>query len=245
MIRTIAAVTVRGLVGRRRSLLLALVALLPIGIAALVRASGRSALGDPDVVDAVMDLLIVTTLLPLVALVFGTAVLGSELEDGTAVFLIVKPVDRWRIIAAKLLVAVGLSVVLVAPTALITGLLVAAGGGGWAAPAGAAVGDAIGAATYVSVFLALSLVTSRALAIGLVYIIVWEGILAGLLEGTRVLSIRQYALGIASFVTDPGHTDPNRLDGVTAIGLAVAAIVIGAGIAVYRLSRFQIGQAGD
>lgn len=245
MIRTIAGVTARGLVGRRRSLLLVLLALLPIGIAALVRASGRSALGDPEVVNAVMDRLIVTTLLPLVALVFGTAVLGSELEDGTAVFLIVKPVDRWRIIAAKLLVAMGLSVALVAPTALISALLVAADGGGLAAPVGAAVGDAVGAAAYVSVFLALSLVTSRALAIGLVYIIVWEGILAGLLEGTRVLSIRQYALGIASFVADPGHVDPSRLDGTTAIVLSAVAITAGAAIAVYRLARFQIGQAGD
>ena len=29
--------------------------------------------------------------MPLLALVFGTAALGSELEDGTAVYLMIKP----------------------------------------------------------------------------------------------------------------------------------------------------------
>jgi ABC-2 type transport system permease protein len=245
MIRTIAAVTVRSLLGRRRSLLLVLLALLPIAIALLIRASGRLHTGGHDVVDAVMDRLIVTTLLPLVALVFGTAVLGSEIEDGTAVFLIVKPVERWRIVTAKLAVAVGLAVAIVAPTALISGFLLETGGGTLAGPIGAAIGASFGAAAYVSVFFALSLVTSRALAIGIVYVIVWEGILAGLLEGTRVLSIRQYTLGITAFVTDPGHSDPSLLDGTTALLLAIVAIAVGALIAVRRLSTFEIGQATD
>ena len=48
----------------------------------------------------ILDPLMVRTILPLVALVFGTAALGSELEDGTAVFLIIKPIPRWRIIEA-------------------------------------------------------------------------------------------------------------------------------------------------
>jgi ABC-2 type transport system permease protein len=244
MIATITGVTVRGLLGRRRSLLLVLLALLPIGIALLIRVSGRVSLNDDEVVNAVMDRLIVTTLLPLVALVFGTAVLGSEIEDGTALFLLVKPVERWRIVVAKLLVAVGLSVAIVAPTALVSGLILEVGSGGLVGPFAAAIGDSVGAAAYVSVFFALSLVTSRSLAIGLVYVIVWEGILAGLLEGTRVLSIRQYTLGITALI-DSAPPDPARLDGTTALVMAAAAIVIAGLIALQRLQVFQIGQAGD
>ena len=39
-----------------------------------------------------LDGLVVTTLLPLAALVYGTAALGAEIEDGTAVYLLSKPV---------------------------------------------------------------------------------------------------------------------------------------------------------
>jgi len=245
VIVTVAAMTARSLLGRRRSLLLVLLALLPVGIALLVRLSGRAISGEEAVATAIMDRLIVTTLLPIVGLVFGTAALGAELEDGTAVFLLVKPIDRWRIVVAKLAVAVVLSVALVAPAAFLAGAILQPGGTGLAEAIGAAAGTAVGATVYATVFFALRLVTGRALAIGLVYILVWEGVLAGLLEGTRVLSIRQYTLAISAAVAEPGAIDPDRLDVQTAVILAAVAIIVAAVIAVRRLSTFQIGQADD
>ncbi len=119
MIATIAAVTVRSLLGRRRSLLLVLLALLPIVIAILVRVSGRVGPGLDEIATVLLDRLVITTLLPLVALVFGTAVIGAEIDDGTALYLLVKPIARWRILVAKLLVAIPLTAALTAPAALI------------------------------------------------------------------------------------------------------------------------------
>jgi ABC-2 type transport system permease protein len=245
VIVTIAALTARSLLGRRRSLLLVLLALLPVAIAILVQLSGRAGIGGEEVSTAIMDRLIVTTLLPIVGLVFGTAALGAELEDGTAVFLLVKPIDRWRIVVAKLIVAVGLSIALVAPASFIAGAILQPGGTGLSGAIGAAVGTAIGATVYATVFFALSLVTGRALAIGLVYVLVWEGILAGLLEGIRALSIRQYTLAITAAISHPGVTDPDRLDVRTAFALAAVATALAAIIAVRRLSSFEIGQADD
>ena len=46
-----------------------------------------AAAAGPDV-DRVLGILIVQTVMPLVALVLGTAALGSEIEDGTAVYLL-------------------------------------------------------------------------------------------------------------------------------------------------------------
>jgi ABC-2 type transport system permease protein len=243
VILTIAALTARSLLGRRRSLLLALLALLPVGIAALVRLSGRGT-GDEAVTTAIMDRLIVTTLLPIVGLVFGTAVLGAELEDGTAIFLLIKPIERWRIVAAKLIVAVGLSIVFVSPAAFVAGAILDVGVG-WSGAIGAAVGTAVGATVYATVFFALSLVTGRALAIGLIYVLVWEGVLAGLLEGIRALSIRQYTLAITTSISYPAVRHPDLLDPATAVLLACIAAAIAAVIAVRRLASFQIGQADD
>ena len=245
VIVTIAALTVRSLLGRRRSLLLALLALLPVAVAILVQLSGRAGIGGEEVATAIMDRLIVTTLLPIVGLVFGTAALGAELEDGTAVFLLAKPIDRWRIVVAKLIVAVGLSIALVAPASFIAGAILQPGGTGLSGAIGAAVGTAVGATVYATVFFALSLVTGRALAIGLVYVLVWEGVLAGLLEGIRTLSIRQYTLAISEAISHPGVTDPDRLDVRTALLLAAVAVVLATVIAVRRLSVFEIGRADD
>src|SRR5688572_31695208 len=103
-------VTLRGLLGRRRTLLLVLLAGLPVLIALLVRVSG----GRPDA-DRVLDTLVVRTVMPLVALIVGTAAIGSEVEDGTAVYLLIKPIPRWQIVLAKSIVAAGMTVVLVVP----------------------------------------------------------------------------------------------------------------------------------
>ena len=67
-------VTLRGLLGRRRTLLLVLLAGLPVLIALLIRISG----GRPDA-DRVLDTLVVRTVLPLVALIIGTAAIGSAI----------------------------------------------------------------------------------------------------------------------------------------------------------------------
>jgi ABC-2 type transport system permease protein len=96
----------------------------------------------------------------------------------------------------------------------------------------------------VAIFMALSLVTGRALAIGLVYILVWEGVLAGLFEGTRTFSIRQYALGVADAIAGGnGGASGERLTGLTAIALALVALVVALFIAIRRLQTYEIGEA--
>ena len=78
-----------------------LLAAIPVLVGLLVRANGN---GVPHV-GATLDGLVIRIVLPLVALVFGTAALGSELEDGTAVHLLTKPIRRSTIVLAKIAVA--------------------------------------------------------------------------------------------------------------------------------------------
>lgn len=243
MIATIARLTFRALAGRRRTLFVTLLGALPILIAVLVRVSGRSS--NLDAITAgIMDRLVISTLVPLVGLVFGTAALGSELDDGTAVYLLTKPIARWRIVAAKMGVASGLAIAVTAPAAFAAAAILGSGSSGLLAAIAYAAGASVAAVLYVAVFMALSLVTGRALAIGLVYILVWEGVLAGLFEGTRTFSIRQYALGVADAISGgAGAASGARLAGVSAIGLALVALVIALSVAVRRLQTYEIGEA--
>ena len=126
---------------------------------------------------------------------FGTSALGAELEDGSAIHLLTKPVARWRIVLAKLLAAAPVTAGLVAASTLITGLLLGGSDGGLEVTLAVTVAVAIGSVVYATVFLALSVVTSRALIIGLLYVAIWEGALAGLFSGTRILSVRQMVRG--------------------------------------------------
>ena len=98
------SLTARQLLGRRRTLVIGLLLALPILIAVIYRFSDEAGSGEAteEIALGLVSIMIFTLLLPLVALVFGTASLGAEIEDGTAVFLLTKPLERWRIIAIKI-----------------------------------------------------------------------------------------------------------------------------------------------
>jgi len=92
-------------------------------------------------------------------------------------------------------------------------------------------------------FLALSSFTSRALAVGLGYVLLWEGVLAGLFEGTRAFSIRQATLGLAALLQ--GGADRADTLGSTTSAVVLGAVILGSlGFAGWRLSRYQI-KGGD
>ncbi len=230
-------VTLRGLLGRRRTILLALLAGLPVLIALLIKVSG----GRPDA-DRILDTLVVRTVMPLVALIIGTAAIGSEIDDGTAVYLIIKPIPRWRIALSKILVAAGLTAAMVVPAVILTGLLLGSRNDTATTLVGFTVACLVGGSAYAAAFVTLSLFTSRALLLGLAYVLIWEGVLSGLLEGTKFLSIRQATLGLASALGVHVPGDPLAA-GVSVLVLVV--VLVGAfALATWRLTRFEI-RGGD
>jgi len=230
-------VTLRGLLGRRRTILLLLLAGLPVLIALLVRVSG----GQPDA-DRVLDTLVVRLVMPLTALIVGTGAIGSEIEDGTAVYLMVKPIARWRIALAKILVAAGLTATLVVPSVVLTGLLLGSGSDATTTVVAFGVACLLGGSAYATAFVALSVFTSRAFLVGLAYVLIWEGVLAGLLEGTRFLSIRQATLGLAEAL----GVDVVRAPLTATVSVIVVVVVLGVGFALasWRLARFEV-RGGD
>ncbi|HEY6058180.1 MAG TPA: ABC transporter permease [Candidatus Limnocylindrales bacterium] len=243
MSRAIVEVTLRALLGRRRTLLMGLLAAVPLLIAALVRAGGSTSDGAA-LTAGLLNGLVVTTVLPLVALVFGTSALGTELDDGTAVYLLVKPIERWRIVASKYVVAAGVTVALMFPATLLAGLASGAGRGGELVAIGFALAVIVGALAYVAVFIALSVVTSRALLVGLAYVLIWEGVLAGLFAGTSLLSVRQYTLALARWLAGAqGSSVTSSVDASTAGIMALVVCVLAIAIATRRLMRWQVRTA--
>ena len=240
----IVTVTLRQLLGRRRTILLLLLSVVPVLMAVVFVAAGES---DVDgFASSVLDVFSVTMLLPIVAVLFGTAAFGAEIEDGTIVYLLAKPISRWAVIVAKLIGAATVTALLTIVSVSVAGLIALAPQGehGRAAMLGFVAAMAVGSVCYVSFFLALSLFTRRALMIGIFYFLIWEGLLSSLLAGIANFSIRQYSLGVVGAFFQLSAQEA-RLTPGTALPLAAILVVVALALATRRLMRFEMSGSGD
>lgn len=229
---TVLSITVRGMLGRRRFLLLLPLPVVLVGLAVLAQGLGA----DPsDWAPPVLVAFGFAVLLPLVALIVGTGVLGSEIDDGTIVHILAKPLPRREIILSKLAVAVTVTAVTAAIPMYLAGMVA----GSTRLAIGLVVGCVLGAFAYSAIFLALSLLTRRPVLVGLLYVLIWEGILGNLLSGTRLLSVQQYAVAVADRVSGS-----ELLTGTVSVPVAVAmGLVFAVGgtlLAIDRLRSFSM-----
>ena len=244
MIGLVLTLTLRQLLGQKRTLFLAALGLLPLLTSIIWRLGDRGATAAEFAAAVPLNALTVNILLPLTALVLATAALGSEIEDGTIVYLLAKPAQRWRIVAGKLLAAWGATALLVLASATISGAVALAGEDGWRILGGFLVALAAGSLAYSSVFVLLSVVTSRALLVGLAYAFIWEAVITNFAPGVQRFSIREFTASIAEAVADarPWVFDAD-LGTTYSVILIVAVTVVASALAVRRLSRFELGEA--
>ena len=139
--------------------------------------------------------MLASAILPLVMLLLATAAFGNEVGDRTLVYLVTKPIARWRIVAPKLLASVVVGGIPVALSGAARGRADRAGRRA-AAPLATGAGLLAGAAAYAAIFTWAGLATRQALLIGLVYVFIWEATLAAYLDGIRFLSVRRYTLAL-------------------------------------------------
>jgi len=63
------------------------------------------------------------------------------------------------------------------------------------------VGGAVAGTTYAALFLGLASVTRHAVVVGLLFVLLWEGLLGGLLRGIRWLDLGAWGTEVASAVS--------------------------------------------
>ena len=233
---TVAGITARATLGRRRAILFAVPAVILIALTLVLRASRPAGTPWPDTVLGDFGF---SVLLPFTALIIGTGVLGAEIDDGSIVHLLATPVRRADVIVTKFAVAVGLTALFAAVPELVAGLIAPNSGKlAWALFAGALVGSVV----YSAVFVLASVVTTRAIAFGLLYVAIWEGLLSNLVGGVRILSIAHYSLGVANAIY-PDQDLRAGLNLPTSLILAIVVTVGGLYLATRRLETFAL--AGD
>jgi len=242
MIHLIMTLTLRQILGQRRTLFILLLAAVPVLVAVVFRIASPA---DEDprefAADGLMASFIVHLVLPLTALIFGTAALGQEIEDGTAVYLLSKPMPRWKIIAGKLLASWAATAAVVAASIVLTGLVVLTGETQHFIIPAFAVAVVLGALAYSALFLCLSILFARALIIGLVYVFVWEAIFSQFAPGTQLLSVREYTLAVADALADaPAIVFEADLGPAEAILLLAALTVATTWYAIRSLGSLEL-----
>jgi ABC-2 type transport system permease protein len=229
----VARITLRAAFGRRRALLFALPPLILILITLALKAARPPGTPWPG---RILGDFGFSVILPLTALIIGTSVLGAEIDDGSIVHLLATPVRRSSVIVTKFCVGALLTMAFVAVPELIAGII-AAGAGKLAF--GLFVGALAGSVIYNALFVMLSVLTTRAIAVGLLYVLVWEAVLGNFVSGARVLSVEQYSLGIANSIAHYSALNAGLTLGTAVImgAIVTAATLV---LATRRLSEFSL-----
>jgi len=231
---TIARLGVASVFGRRRGILLFVLPLVLVGLAGLVRFLVGQ---DIEVASNVLYGLGIGVVVPLVALVATTGVLAPEIDDGSIAYLLAKPVSRHTIVISKLTVAVGCVVTFGAIPMLIAGMVLMI-----EEPSlgpGYAVGSLLGGAAYCALFALLSVMSRHAVVIGLIYLLVWEGLLGGLLDGVRWLSVTRWSGAIIEQLVEGVEIVPD-LGWVYAGAATALVIILGTWLTGRRLRGFNL-----
>jgi ABC-2 type transport system permease protein len=216
--------------------LIGLLALGGVGIL-LGIAIGASTTADPIDDGTIM----ITTyglavVVPVTTLLLAASVLGDPNEDGTLVYLWLRPITRWRIVVA----ATGATLTVALPVVVVP-MVIAAVATGAGAPLvrGTFAAATLGTIAYAGVFTWLGLRVRRAVVWGLAYILVWEGFVARAGTTPSRLAIRA---NTRSLLTHMSH-GPTRLISVskpTAIIIPLLAAAIGVVLTVWRLHRQDV-----
>jgi ABC-2 type transport system permease protein len=237
---TVARLTIRSMLGRRRALLLLALPVLLLGIALLARVLAGP---EPELARQLLGPFALGTMLPLLALVAGTGVIGSEIDEGSIMYILAKPIGRGSIVHAKLAVAIGIVLAFGSLPILVAGVITGDEVGG---PAIAyATASAFAGTAYCALFLLLAIVTRHAVVFGLLYAVVWETTISQTVPGVQAVSVQQWSLAATELLLGDHAARAETSTAVGDIGLLLLiGLFVGATwLATRRLRVLRI--AGD
>ena len=182
-----------GVSSRARVLGFAVVGAIEIAIAVLLSTSN---INDMTVAAVqIVDKFGLTLIIPLAALVFGTASLGDPIEDGTYVYLWLRPLGRWQLTAAAYLVTISMVLPLAVLPTIVSGVIVDPTGDMVVGAAGASL---LAGLAYSAVFVLLGQVTQRSLIWGIAYLLIFEQFISRGGRGLGFFAVHSHAVSVVS-----------------------------------------------
>lgn len=232
---TVARLTYRALLGRRRALLLCALPALLIVVACAVRAMNGA---DDQVTTQLLGGFALATMVPLIGVIAGTGAIGPEIDDGSVVYLLSKPVRRTSVILTKLVVAFGVTVVFSAVPVFVAGFVL--NGNSQQIAVAYTVAAAVASLAYSALFLMLATLSRHAVVIGLIYALIWEALFGSLVSGAKMLSVQQWSLALAEKIAGAGAEITSDVALPAAIVLLLVAVVGSSALAGQKLRSLTL-----
>jgi ABC-2 type transport system permease protein len=229
--------TLRQLSGRWRLLIMTVLAALPVimAVLTLMDDDGPSVAEFENVVFSAM---LAGSILPLIVLATAAAAFSNEIEDRTIANLTLAPIPRWQIALPKLLATITIAAPFIVVSAFLTSHVA------FLADARATIAvvtaSLVGVAMYASAFVWLGLVSTQAIGVGLLYIVLWEGLFSGFVSGVRLLSVRHFSIGLMHGLDERRFAAANHLGLIPVIAICVIVFAGFLFLSVRRLRRMDI-----
>ncbi|HEX3865938.1 MAG TPA: ABC transporter permease subunit [Gemmatimonadaceae bacterium] len=187
--------------------------------------------------------IVLGTLVPVAAMIFATTAFGGEIDDGTLIYLLVKPIARWRVALSKYVVAV-LSTAAVGAVAVVLPWLVLRGAQLPARTVGALLAAvSLASVAYCAIFLAAGLYTRRALVASLLYIVLVEEVGSRSLAGLQRISVRALATALAQSISHGTLPSlPNMLPMSTVAAAATIIVVVALASTLWKIAHYELAE---
>jgi ABC-2 type transport system permease protein len=205
----------------KRWIALAVLFLLPAGMAIVIRESWAQV--PPLLLDFTLDwILVPQAILPLIALLYASGIIQDEQEDQTITYLLIRPLPKWLLYVVKMLATWTTTVVLVVVLTLLTYLAIYFRSDldfNYVASrfVKTAAIHSLAVIAYSSIFGLVGVLTRPSLVVGVVYTVLIEGVLANLPLSLRMGTVVYYSRIIAYRAMDfVVHTPSGGDDDVAA-----------------------------
>jgi ABC-type transport system involved in multi-copper enzyme maturation permease subunit len=212
--------------------------LVAVFVAAVMGYAGSQSHDALDDGANLMDTLILFFFMPVMAMIFGSALIRDEIDDKSITHVATAPLDRaFSYLGYYLPLVIAVAVSMVAISSV--GVLAFFGQHGFGSEALQIYVEflalvIIGSFVYSSLFLAIGVMFNKPVMVGLFYAFIWEGYIGSLPGAIQNASVKHYLRSLGSEWVDFG--DISRWDqassvwGSTALllGLTVFLLVLGA-----------------
>ena len=176
-------------------------------------------------------------LIPIVALIFASASLGDTREDGTLVYLWLRPISRLSVSTGAWAASVTIALPLTVIPMTVSAILLDAGNSVITATI---ITSILAVLAYSSLFVILGLIVKNPVLWGIAYIFIWEAIVASFAKPAAALAVSGYS---RSIITGQTNVEFDYLfDPSQSISILMLIIITIAGIAFSsaRLNRLEV-----
>jgi ABC-2 type transport system permease protein len=251
--------TLRQLLRGRRLLILSAIFALPAILALVARSAPRPP--RPQELElALLFTFLPIVLIPVTCLLYSSGMIQDEIEDQTLTYLLIRPVPRTLLYLMRLLATYLVTVVLALIFAVLTAICVWWGSDEMLP----ALRDRVlpllvifvlAVFVYTAVFGCLSLYFRRLLAMGIAYLVIFEGFLSTVDFIIRKVTVTFYFRLLTLNWIDSSHarrwgivlTDPSTPSSIEAVvtmilgGIALAVV----GMLVFRTTEYKVKAPGE